>query len=41
MSTPPTSPGVEGVLLRMARADDDADPIRLAALDSARPLRAG
>jgi hypothetical protein len=33
-----TSPGVEGVLLRRARADDAADLSRLAALDSARPL---
>jgi hypothetical protein len=38
MSTPPNSPRLEGVLLRTARADDDADLIRLAALDSARPL---
>jgi hypothetical protein len=38
MPPPPTSPRVDGVLLRMARADDDADLVRLAALDSARPL---
>jgi hypothetical protein len=38
MSPPPTSPHLDGVLLRTARADDDADLTRLAALDSARPL---
>jgi hypothetical protein len=38
MPTPPTSPHVDGVLLRKARAADDADLMRLAALDSARPL---
>ena len=38
MPPPPTSPRVDGVLLRMARADDDADLVRLAALDSALPL---
>jgi hypothetical protein len=38
MPTPPVSFGLDGVLLRTARADDDMDLIRLAALDSARPL---
>jgi hypothetical protein len=38
MSSPLPSPLLDGVLLRTARADDDADLIRLAALDSARPL---
>ena len=38
MPTPPPSPPVDGVLLRTARADDDADLLRLAALDGARPL---
>jgi hypothetical protein len=38
MPNPPPSPRLDGVLLRAARADDDADLIRLAALDSARPL---
>jgi hypothetical protein len=38
MPPPPTTPRVDGVLLRMARPDDDADLVRLAALDSARPL---
>jgi len=38
MSTPPISADLDGVLLRTARADDDADLVRLAALDSARPL---
>jgi hypothetical protein len=38
MPTPPTPPRLDGVLLRTARADDDADLIRLAQLDSARPL---
>jgi hypothetical protein len=38
MSPPHSSPYLDGVLLRTARADDDADLIRLAALDSARPL---
>jgi hypothetical protein len=37
MPTPPTSPPLDGVLLRAARADDDADLVRLAALDGARP----
>jgi hypothetical protein len=38
MSTAPDSPRLDGVLLRTARADDDADLVCLAALDSARPL---
>jgi hypothetical protein len=38
MPTAPTPPPLDGVLLRTARADDDADLARLAALDSARPL---
>ena len=39
MSRPPTDSLLDdGVLLRTARADDDADLVRLAALDSARPL---
>jgi hypothetical protein len=38
MPTPPTSLRLEGVLLRTARADDDTELIRLAELDSARPL---
>ncbi len=38
MPSPPTSPRLDGVLLRAARADDAADLIRLAALDGARPL---
>jgi hypothetical protein len=38
MPAPPTSPPPDGVLLRAARSDDDADLIRLAALDGARPL---
>ena len=38
MPPPPPSPRVDGVLLRMARADDHADLVRLAALDSALPL---
>lgn len=38
MPTPPILPSVDGVLLRAARADDDGDLVRLAALDSARPL---
>jgi hypothetical protein len=38
MATPPTSPRLDGVLLRKARADDDTDLVRLAALDGARPL---
>jgi hypothetical protein len=33
-----TAPHPGDVLLRSARADDDADLLRLAALDSARPL---
>ena len=32
MPTPPPSPRLDGVLLRTARADDDADLIRLAGL---------
>jgi hypothetical protein len=32
------APHTDGVLLRLARADDDAALHRLAALDSARPL---
>jgi hypothetical protein len=32
------TPPLDGVLLRTARADDDADLIRLAELDCARPL---
>jgi hypothetical protein len=38
MPASPTSPSPDGVLMRTARADDDADLFRLAALDSARPL---
>jgi hypothetical protein len=38
MSTPPTPLHLDGVLLRTARADDHTDLIRLAELDSARPL---
>jgi hypothetical protein len=38
MPTPPTSLPLDGVLLRMARADDDPDLIRLAALEGAPPL---
>jgi hypothetical protein len=38
MPTPPTSTRVDGVLLRTARADDDVELVRLAALDGARPL---
>jgi hypothetical protein len=38
MSIPPAPPRLDGVLLRTARADDDADLVRLAALDEARPL---
>lgn len=34
------APRLDGVVLRTARADDDPDLIRLAALDSARPLQA-
>jgi hypothetical protein len=34
----PTPPRLDGVLLRTARADDDADLLRVAALDSASPL---
>jgi hypothetical protein len=37
MSPPPEFP-LDGVFLRPARADDDADLIRLAELDCARPL---
>jgi hypothetical protein len=39
MTTPPTSPHVHGVLLRKTRAADDVALVRLAALDSARPLK--
>jgi hypothetical protein len=38
MASSLTSPRLEGVLLRTARADDDADLIRVAELDSAPPL---
>jgi hypothetical protein len=38
MPTPATASRPDGVLLRLARADDDADLIRVAALDTARPL---
>jgi hypothetical protein len=38
MPTPPTSPRLDGVLLRTARAEDKADLLRLATLDGARPL---
>jgi hypothetical protein len=38
VSSLPTAPHLDGVLLRIARPDDDADLIRVAALDSARPL---
>jgi hypothetical protein len=38
MPAPPTTRDLEGVLLRAAGADDDADLIRLAELESARPL---
>jgi hypothetical protein len=38
MPTPATSLRRQGVLLRTARADDDTELIRLAELDSARPL---
>jgi hypothetical protein len=38
MSTSLTPPRLDGVLLRMARAEDAADLARLAALDTARPL---
>jgi hypothetical protein len=38
MPIPPTAPRPEGVLLRTARAEDDAELVRLAALDGARPL---
>jgi len=38
MPTPSTAPWLDGVLLRTARADDDTDLIRVAALDGARPL---
>jgi hypothetical protein len=38
MSALPIPPRVDGVLLRTARADDEGDLIRLAELDSARPL---
>jgi hypothetical protein len=35
---PPISPRLDGVLLRVARADDHDDLVRLAELDDARPL---
>ena len=38
MTSPFPSLRLDGVLLRIARADDDADLICLAALDGARPL---
>ena len=38
MPSPSTSPRLDGVLLRTACADDDADLIRVAELDGARPL---
>jgi hypothetical protein len=38
VSAPATPPRLDGVLLRTARADDDVDLLRLAALDGARPL---
>ncbi len=38
MSTPATPPRLDRVLLRTGRGDDEDDLIRLAALDSARPL---
>jgi hypothetical protein len=38
MATPPTSSGLDGLILRTARADDDADLIRLAELEGERPL---
>jgi hypothetical protein len=38
MSSASTSPRLDGVLLRTAFSDDAADLLRLAALDSARPL---
>jgi hypothetical protein len=38
MPTPPAPSGLDGVLIRVARADDGADLARLAALDSAPPL---
>jgi hypothetical protein len=38
MSALPTPPRLDSVLLRTARADDEEDLIRLAELDSARPL---
>jgi hypothetical protein len=38
MTTAPPTPSLDGVLLRTARADDHADLVRLAELDSARPL---
>jgi hypothetical protein len=38
MPTPSSSLRLDRVLLRTARGDDDADLLRLAALDGARPL---
>ena len=38
MSPPNTSPRNDAVVLRTAHADDEPDLVRLAALDSARPL---
>ena len=38
MSPPNTSPRDDAVVLRTAHADDEPDLVRLAALDSARPL---
>jgi hypothetical protein len=38
MPTPPPCPPVDGVLLRTARADDEADLLRVAALDGAPPV---
>jgi hypothetical protein len=38
MTASPIAPRPDGVLLRAARADDEAELISLAAVDSARPL---
>jgi hypothetical protein len=38
MPTHPTVPSADGVLLRLARADEEAELVGLAALDTARPL---
>jgi hypothetical protein len=38
MPTPHTASHPDGVLLRAARTEDEADLVRLAALDTARPL---